>query len=67
LRRFKTLTRRLGRLRRRHWFALPTSVERAFLVGSMRAFAQAAGAMDEEAADAVAEHQGSGGGHSCAR
>jgi hypothetical protein len=67
LRRFKTLARRLGRLRRRHWFSLPTSVERAFLVGSMRAFAQAAGAMDEEAADAVVEHQRQGRAHLCAR
>jgi len=62
LRHFKTLARRLGRLRRRHWFALPTSVERAFLVGSMRAFAQAAGALDEEAAEAVAEHRRRRGG-----
>jgi len=60
LRRFKMLTRQLTRLRCHRWYTLTTSVRRAFLVGSPRAFARATAAMDEEAAEAISAHLGGG-------
>ena len=49
--RYRRLERRIKSLRRRHWSAVATSAERAFLVGSPRAYARAAAALAAEEAE----------------